>query len=71
MSSRYTVTITRRDLDVPFRDKEYQVINEQDNGKKIYDYVYSDSTHDVDTKIFDQTVDELDMTAVIKAVNGL
>lgn len=68
----YRVTITKIDKDVPFKDKDYQDTGKKDkDGDTIYEYVYFDSTHDVWSEIFDQTVDGLDVSDVVSVVNGL
>jgi hypothetical protein len=67
----YKITITRIDKDVPYKDREYQQTGVDAEGEKTYDYVYSDAVHDVNTQVFEQTVDELNLKAVIATVNGL
>lgn len=66
----YKIQITEVKKDVPFRDKEYEVIGEDEDGKAEYGYVYSDSTKDVEQTVYTQQVEDLALTDVINAVNG-
>jgi len=55
-------------------DSQYKKIsdtgNEKDQGP-IYGYVEYEKTIKFETDIYDQTIDEIDINAVIKAVNRL
>ncbi len=69
----YKIVITKR---FPERkqEREYQTVaesgNERDQGK-IYDYVTYECFEMVERNIFQQETDDLDLTAVILAVNHL
>jgi hypothetical protein len=67
----YTVIIKKTEKNVPFKDKEYQLTGKNDDGENTGGYIYFDSTRNETSEVFEQTVTELDVQAVIKAVNGL
>ena len=67
----YTVIIKKTAKNVPFRDKEYEITGKDENGESTGGYVYFDSTRNETSDVFEQTVEDLDVQAVIKAVNGL
>ena len=71
--TQYEVTIKRIGQWVS-RGKEYKKIadtgNEKDGGI-VYGYVYSDSIEQGETLVLKQTLDTIDLPAVIKAINGL
>lgn len=69
MAVFYKVTVEKVETDVPFKDKEYKYTKEDD--KDSAGYVYFDSTKTVETDIFEQTVEELDMKNLVSVVNGL
>ncbi len=50
-------------------EKEYQVINEDENGKNEYGYVTVPNKKKITTNIYEQTVDNIDIVEVITAVN--
>lgn len=66
---KYKIVITQIDENVPFKDKEYKSLGKDENGENQYQYTYFDSTKEVSTDIFDQTIEDLDLGAVIKAIN--
>jgi len=68
---KYQVVITKIETDVPFKDKDYQVVGKNEDGENKYEYVYFDSTKDVKTEVVDITVDELDIKEVVKTVYRL
>lgn len=67
----YTVEITKTEHDVPHTDRSWrQVVNVPDEKhEEIYRYVESDVRRDVTTKIFEQTLDELDLAKVVMTLN--
>lgn len=75
-TTQYRVIVTKVQHNVKFRDKSYEdlgTVKEDKFGKeeREYGYVYSDGYKTETTEVYDQTVDELDLTKVIKAVNGM
>ena len=71
MATKFKVVITKTETDVPAKDKSYEVVGKDEDGENRYEYVYFDTTETVTEDIFEQTIPELDVEAVIKAVNGL
>lgn len=69
MATKYKVTVQKIDTDVPFKDKEYEKTGVDEDGKDTYGYVYFDSTKDVTTTLFEQTVDSLDMQSLVLNIN--
>lgn len=67
----YRVRVTKIVRNFPFRNRDYQKIGEDAEGEAEYAYVYFDDSKDVETDVYEQTVEEVDMTEVIKAVNGM
>jgi len=58
-----------------FEDQEYKQVadtgNERDSGP-VYEYVPSGTKiREIETTILEQTVEELDLHSVIRAINGL
>lgn len=71
MATEYRVTITKIETDVPYKDKAWKQTKPSTEENTGFEYVYSDGVRDVSTQIFDQTVDELNMQAVVGVINGL
>jgi hypothetical protein len=71
MIIEYTVTVTRIEKDVPFKDKEYKITGMKDDGENAYNYVYFDSFKDVSTKVYEQTVEDLEVSEIAKVVNSI
>lgn len=71
----YRVTVTKIIRNFPIRNRDYQKIgtknDEYGEEKDEYGYVYFDDTKDVETSIYKQEVEEIDLPEVIKAVNGM
>lgn len=66
----YKVVISKITLEkVDTRD--YEVIGKKEDGGNAYGYVHDYEEKDVERKVLEQLVEELDINAVIKAVNGL
>jgi len=69
----YRVLIEKIDT-VKGTSREYQKVadsgNKHDKGP-MYDYVTFESESTKTTKVLEQHVEQIDMAAVIKAVNGL
>lgn len=63
--------VNRIDEDVPFKERNWEVIGKDEDGENKYGYVYADSTKNVTTPIYEQTVENLDMTELVKIVNGV
>lgn len=70
---KYRITITKLETLVK-GESEYKKIsdtgNKQDGGP-VYDYVWREVEREVETNILTQTVDDIDMKDVIKAINNL
>lgn len=68
----YKITITKTDHDVPFTDKNWkQLVNEPDDKhENIYGYVSVDVTRNVETQVFEQVVEDLDLAQVVLTING-
>lgn len=68
----YKIVITKIDKK-EFIDREYQKIadsgNERDDGA-IYDYVEFPNTKSVESEVYTQKVEDLDIKQVIDAVNS-
>jgi hypothetical protein len=73
MATKYTVTITKVETDVPYTKRTWvKVVDVPDEKhEEIYRYVDSDAEKDIETKIYEQEVEDLDLPEVIKAVNGM
>lgn len=71
----YRVTVTKIVRNFPFRNRAYETIGTKvgDDGEeeKDYGYVYFDDTKDVETPVYRQELDTVDLPNVIKAVNGM
>jgi hypothetical protein len=69
----YKIVITRIDKDVPFRNHEYKKAanGTDEDGDPKYEYVYFDDTRTETTDIFEQTVEDLNVSDVVAVVNGL
>lgn len=67
----YRVTITRIDKNVPFKDKEYKRVGEDEDGEPKYDYVYFENVRDETTEIYEQTVEDLKVSDVVAIVNSI
>lgn len=68
MTTEYKVTVTKIEKDVPFKDKEYVVTGKDSKGANTYDYKYFDSTQDIDSVIYSQNVEELDLQKLVQVV---
>lgn len=70
---KYKITITKVDT-VIRGESEYKKVadtgNKQDGGP-VYDYVWRDVEKEIETNVLTQTVDDLDLKDVIKAINNL
>jgi hypothetical protein len=53
------------------KSKEYRKIGEDDEGNAKYGYVEEEHTKDVERELYKQVVEDLDMTEVIKSINGM
>lgn len=73
MNTKYLVTISKIETDVPYTKRAWvKLVDEPDkNHKNIYGYVDSEAEKNVETKIYEQEVEKLDLPGVIKAVNGM
>lgn len=66
----YKVVISKITLEkVDTRD--YKIVGKEEDGENNYGYVHDYEEKDVERKVLEQLVEELDINAVIKAVNGL
>jgi C4-type Zn-finger protein len=71
----YRITITKVVKNFPFRNKEYQKVgvdqDEEGEDKTRYGYVYFDDTKDVETQVYRQEIDSIELPEIIKAVNRM
>jgi len=51
------------------KTREYKTIGKNEDGEPKYGYVNDEKTEDVSREVYTQKVDELDLVAVINAVN--
>ena len=69
----FKITVIETKSEV-FNRREYQKIsdtgNKEDNGIK-YGYVNSEVTEDVETTLLEQNIEDIDLPAIIKAVNKI
>jgi predicted transcriptional regulator len=69
----YKIEITHVEQ-VNRQDRSYEKVadtgNERDGGP-VYEYVTFDAVKNIERKVLEQVVDNLDLAAVIKAINGL
>jgi hypothetical protein len=68
----YRITIEKIEHDVPFKARNWkQLVNQPDEKhENIYGYVEVDTTKDVETKIFEQVVHDLDLAKVVLTINS-
>lgn len=73
MATKYTITITKTEIDVPYTKRSWVKVVDvpDDKHEEIYQYVDSEAEKDVVTQVYEQVVDEIDLPEVIKAVNGM
>lgn len=80
MSQRteYKIVVTRIERDVPYKDKEYEVVSDVETPRasgvgtdreRKYDYVETDKLKDVDTKVYEQIVDDIDLGGLAVFIN--
>lgn len=50
---------------------EYRQVGKNDKGEPTYDYVHDYEEKEVSRNVLSQRVEELDLIAVVKAINGL
>jgi hypothetical protein len=72
----YKVTVTKIVRNFPFRNRDYKEIGTKENERtheveEDYGYVYFDDTKNVNTDIYEQEIEKIDLPEVIKAVNGM
>ena len=68
---RYKITISEVAEETVLTEKEWTVVDEVDGDKK-YDYLEQvDSIKSISRVIYSQDKESLDLTDVIKAVNGI
>ena len=71
MAKRFKVTVVEIETDVPFKNKEYQLLNaETEDGDKKYGYVYFSDVQTVETNLLVQTVDNLDISKLAIFINS-
>lgn len=73
---KFKIEITKIEESVPYKSREWKRLREDETndptGKnEAYGYVTEEGTKTVTTTVLEQTVDDLDMAAVIKAINKL
>ena len=68
---RYQITISEVVEETVLTDKKWSVVDEVDGDKK-YDYLKQEDSIELITRvIYSQDKESLDLTDVIKAVNGI
>lgn len=68
----YTITITKTETVTRKVGKEWKVIGQDPDQTDVYGYTPEiEKEVETETKILEQTVVDLDLHAVIKAINGL
>lgn len=65
------VTETDQEYEKLYDDAGFERVQEKDPEAKQYGYVEKTETRKKETEIYDQTVEDLDLKDVIKAVNKL
>lgn len=77
-SIEYKITVTRIQKNVPYTEKEYEVVSDVESPRSTgvgtdrerkYDYVDKHTTKDVDTKVFEQTLTDIDLGGLAVFVN--
>ena len=68
---KYEITIRTSEIKEVYVGKDWDVISEGKDGKKYGNTPEIKKHKAVATVVYNQTVDELDMEAVIKAVNKI
>jgi hypothetical protein len=68
----YLITVTQIEHDVPFTTRTWKKLVDVPDEKheEIYGYVKEDITKDVETKIYEQTVDNLDLSRLVLTINS-
>lgn len=66
----YKITILKTASE-QVKSKEYRKIGEDGEGNAKYGYVEEEHTEDVERELYKQVVEDLDMTEVIKSINGM
>lgn len=68
----YQITVKRIRRNVKVRSHEYKKLGTQDaSGEDEYGYVYFDEFVTKEAEVYDQRVEDIDLPAVIKAVNKM
>lgn len=68
----YQITVKRIRRNVKVRSHEYKDLGTKDaDGEKEYGYVYFDEFVTKEAEVYDQRVEDIDLPAVIKAVNKM
>lgn len=70
--TEYQIVITRIDRDVPYTTEDWKQVRDEPStpgGDDKYAYVERSILKDEETKVYEQIVSDIDMVAVINAVN--
>jgi hypothetical protein len=72
----YTIVINRTEKDVPYTSEVWQKLRDDaskdpSGNNENYGYVTTDGVKTVETPIFEQVVEELDMKAVVAVINNI
>jgi hypothetical protein len=69
----YEIVITKKGYDLFESRREHVVLTEDKDGNKEYGYspMYPEIRQSAEKTILKQVINELDITAVVKAVNGI
>ena len=74
----YKIVVTKVEKDVPYISKDYVVVSDVEtpgnDGRdarrdRKYDYVETEKLKDVDTKVYEQVVDQLDLGGLAVFIN--
>lgn len=67
---RYTITITKVDVEESIIERAWKVISKDTDNRDVFGYTPEiNARRELERKVYEQTVDELDIKAVISAVN--
>lgn len=72
----YKIVITKIEKDVPYTSKEWKKLRDEENAdptgqNELYGYVTTDAVKTVETDVFEQQVEDLDMQKVVAVINNI
>lgn len=71
-STEYKITIEKIESGVPYKSKDWKIVSdtgEDDHRERKYDYVETTGTKTVETKVYEQVVENLDLGGLAVFVN--